>query len=117
MTEYFYKLMATLLLLVLVLTGVGWILAARETSHARVALAAEQDAAARLRGAIATQNQALQQMSQARQEAEARGLAARQLALENGRRFDGALRRIQDARAVSCSDAMPAVNLLLESLL
>ncbi|MET3135276.1 hypothetical protein AAKU55_005584 [Oxalobacteraceae bacterium GrIS 1.11] len=95
-------------------TSAGWWLAARDRDQARAGLNMERAVSAGLRAGIREQNAAVSALSAAKEAADARGLLAKQLAAANGRRFDGALARIKDAKATTCADAMPAVNLLLE---
>ena len=120
MTEYFYKLLSIALAVALACvggaTGSGWWLAARDRDQAQAGLIAEQAVSAGLRAGIREQNAAVSALSAAKEAADARGLLAGQLAEANGRRFDGALARIKDAKATTCADAMPAVNLLLKGL-
>ncbi|MET3132221.1 hypothetical protein AAKU55_002491 [Oxalobacteraceae bacterium GrIS 1.11] len=97
-------------------TGAGWWLAARDRDQARAELNRERDVNAGLRAGMREQNAAVSALSAAKEAADARGLLAGQLAAANGRRFDGALARIKDAKATTCADAMPAVNLLLKGL-
>ena len=69
-----------------------------------------------LRAGVDAQNKAILAQANLAREAEARGLAAQQLAAANGRRFDGALEKLASARATTCDEAMPAVNQLLKDL-
>jgi hypothetical protein len=105
-----------LLLIAGVGLGGGWWLAARDRDVARVDLTAEQGTNAALRAGINTQNTAIIALGNEKLKAEARGLAAQQLAAANRRRYDGALAKLADARATTCAEAMPAVNQLLKDI-
>jgi len=115
-----WKVGAILLACLLLITGAGlgggWWLAARDRDKAEVALRTELGVSTELRAGINTQNAAIIALGNEKLKAEARGLAAQQLAAANGRRFDGALAKLAGARATTCAEAMPAVNQLLESV-
>ncbi|MES2262075.1 MAG: hypothetical protein V4724_26440 [Pseudomonadota bacterium] len=111
-----WKAAAIVLLAALLLTGAGWALAAHDRDVARVDLGAERTRNDELRTSIREQNRAVETMGTAKALAEARGQAAQQAAAATGKRFDGALQRLVGARATTCAEAMPAVNLLLESV-
>lgn len=96
--------------------GVGWWLAAVDRDQARSALVTTQRENAELRGSLRTQNSAIEAMQRATALADDRGRAAWQVAEAAGRRYDSALAKIGQSRAVTCTEAMPAVNSLLESL-
>lgn len=96
--------------------GALWWSATSARDQAVTELKAEQGVSAELRAGVVAQNTAILAQARLAREAEARGLAAQQLAAANGRRFDGALQRIAGARATTCAEAMPAVNQLLESV-
>ena len=66
--------------------------------------------------ALRNSNSAIEAMQRATALADDRGRAAQQVAEAAGRRYDSALAKIGQARAVTCAEAMPAVNSLLESL-
>lgn len=114
-----WKIIAVVLLAALLVvgawTGGGWYLAARDRDAARVDLAAERSANAELRGAIKVQNDAVEAAGDAKLLAEARGQAAQQQAAAAGRRFDAALAKVAGARATTCDEAMPTVDLILEA--
>lgn len=116
MTGYFYKLLSIALLAALAGAGGAWWLAAHDRDQARADLTAEQSVSEPLRIGIREQNRAVEVLAKAKAAADARGALAQQLAAANGRRFDGALAKIVGARATTCTDAMPAVNLLLEGI-
>ena len=109
---------ALLLALVLVgtVTGAGWWLAARDRDAARAELVAERALSAQYRDAIAEQNRAVQALADQKTAAEARGLAAQQIAAANGRRFDLVLAQTRAVRATTCTEAMPVVNAALEAV-
>lgn len=65
---------------------------------------------------VADQNRAIQAWYRASEDAKARGQAAQQQATINGQRFDAALQQMVGAKATTCADAMPYVNLLLEKV-
>ncbi|QYF95754.1 hypothetical protein KY495_11700 [Massilia sp. PAMC28688] len=115
-----WKLAAVVLLIVLVLTAAGmgyhWHLAARDRDAARVELVAERAKSASLAAAITRQNEAIDALASEKAQADARGQAALQLAAANGKRFDQALARTRAAKATTCTEAMPAVNDVLESI-
>lgn len=96
--------------------GYNWHMAARERDEARVELTAERAISTQYQLAIREQNRAVEALAKQKSEAEARGQAAQQIAAANGRRFDGALQRIKDAKATTCDEAMPAVNAILEAI-
>ncbi|MFS2007981.1 hypothetical protein ACEN9F_30675 [Duganella sp. CT11-25] len=115
-----WKVGAIVLAILLLVTGgglgFGWWLAAHDRDVARADLKTEQGVSAALRAGINTQNAAIITLGQEKLEAEKRGLAAQQLAAANGRRFDGALAKLEGARAITCAEAMPAVNQLLKDI-
>ncbi|UOD30692.1 hypothetical protein INH39_02800 [Massilia violaceinigra] len=114
-----WKIIAVIMLAALLVVGAwaggSWYLAARDRDAARVDLAAERSANAELRGAIQTQNAAVEAAGTAKLVAEARGQAAQQQAAAAAKRFDAALAKVAGARATTCDEAMPVVNLILES--
>lgn len=116
MTEYFYKLLSIALLVLLLAIGAGWGLAAHDRDQAKANLSTERDVSDQLRGSIREQNLGIEALAAAKSAADARGVLAQQLAVANGKRFDGALARIAGAKATTCAEAMPAVNQLLESM-
>lgn len=120
MIAAWWRLLAILLAVLLVVMGVGagtgWWLAAAARDKAQVDLVEERGVSAQLRAGIDDQNLAITALGQQRLEAEARGAAARQQAAAAGKRFDTALQRMDGARVVSCADAMPFVNQLLEDV-
>ncbi len=120
MTAVLWRAVAIGLLAVLLATsaglGGGWWLAAHDRDSARAALATERVVSAELKASIAIQNSAVSAMQAATAQADARGQAAQQLAAAAGRRYDAALVKLGLTRAVTCADAMPAVNQLLESI-
>ena len=112
---------ATIVLAVLLLAGGGaggalWWSAAAARDDALAKLEAERGVSAELRAGVVAQNAAILAQATLAREAEARGLAAQQLAAANGRRFDGALQQLAGARATTCDEAMPAVDQLLKDL-
>ena len=115
-----WKVGAIVLAILLLVTagglGGGWWLAAHDRDVARADLKAEQGVSAELRASITIQNTAVEAMQLATAQADERGRAAQQLAAANGRRFDGALAKLADARATTCGEAMPAVNQLLKDI-
>lgn len=96
--------------------GFEWWLAAHDRDVARVDLKAEQGVSAELRASISIQNSAVDAMQRATAQADERGRAAQQLAAVNGRRFDAALAKLAGQHAMTCGDAMPAVNQLLKDV-
>lgn len=120
LTDQIWKLATGLLaILLLVVVGAGsalWWSALSERDKAQEQLAATQRDNAELRGSLRTQNSAIEAMQRATALAEDRGRAAQQIAESAGRRYDSALAKIGGSRAVTCADAMPAVNALLESV-
>jgi hypothetical protein len=111
-----WKAGAIVLAGLLVATGGGWWLAAHDRDVAKVDLRTAQGESAVLRASLDIQNTAIGNMQRATAEADARGLAAQKLAAANGKRFDGALAKLADARATTCAEAMPAVNQLLKDI-
>lgn len=110
---------AVLVVLLLVVTsgvGAGWRLAAAARDEALASLTAEQGANATLRASISVQNEVVQSMHRLTVAADARGLAAQALAAANGRRLDGALAKLNGARANTCDEAMPFVDQLLKDV-
>lgn len=120
MTDLIWKPVAICALAGMLVVGVagatGWYLAAQERAAARTELAAEVLENEQLTAAVAKQNAAVDALASAKADAEARGAAALQLAAANGKRFDQALARTRAATATTCSEAMPAVNDVLESI-
>lgn len=115
-----WKVGAIVLLVVLVIGGAGggtaWWLATNARDQALADLKAEQGVSTELRAGINTQNTAITNLGREKLAAEARGLAAQQLAAAAGKRFDAALQRMDGARVTTCADAMPFVNKLLEDV-
>ena len=109
-------ILAVLLLVTASGLGFGWWLAAYDRDVARGDLKAEQGVSAQLRAGIDTQNLRLVQLGQEKLAAAAHGVAAQQLAVVNGKRFDGALAKLAGAHAATCAEAMPAVNQLLKDV-
>ncbi|NHZ35350.1 hypothetical protein F0185_17420 [Massilia sp. CCM 8692] len=114
-----WKVAAVILLAALLVVGAwsggGWYLAARDRDAARVELAAERAKSAACAAAVERQNAAVTALADATREAGVRGQAAQQQAVAAGKRFDAALARVAGARATTCDEAMPAVNLILEA--
>jgi len=108
--------LAILLLLVITGAGTGWWLAAAARDQALARLVVEQRASAALRASIGVQNEAVESMQRATAQAQARGAAARAEAAAVGRRHDAAQAQLAGARAITCDEAMPYVNQLLESV-
>lgn len=96
--------------------GTGWWLAATARDRAVEDLEKERQVSAELRIGIGTQNAAIGVLGQQRLEAEERGRIAQVGAAAAGRRYDAALQRMDGARTISCTDAMPFVNKLLEDM-
>lgn len=115
-----WKVAAIALAGLLVIGGAAGGIALWLTSSARdkalVDLKVEQLLTAELRAGVTSQNTAIMKLGADKLAAEARGAAAQQLAAANGKRFDGALAKLADARATTCDEAMPAVNQLLKDL-
>lgn len=109
---------ALLALQLVVAGGMGfeWWSAAHDRDAARADLGTERTRADALQAGIREQNRAMEVLTKAKADADARGATAQQLAAANGRRFDGALQQLAGARAATCADAMPYVNQLLESV-
>lgn len=112
---------ATLLLLAIILAGGGaggalWWSAAAARDEALTDLRAEQGINIQLRAGVDAQNTAILAQATLARQAEARGLAAQQVAAANGRRYDQALQQMAGARATTCAEAMPYVNQLLENV-
>jgi hypothetical protein len=120
MTEYFYKLLSIVLLLLLAIVAVGmgyqWRLAAHDREQARSELHDEKGVSEGLRTGIREQNRATEALAKAKALADERGLQAQQLAAASGRRFDQALERERGAKATTCVEAMPVVNRILEAI-
>ncbi|NHZ81817.1 hypothetical protein F2P44_21425 [Massilia sp. CCM 8695] len=108
--------LAAVLLVVLSAGATGWWMIASARDEAVTAMAAERSANAELRAGITVQNGAIEAAGNAKLEADARGQAAQQQAAAAGRRFDAALAKVAGARATTCDEAMPAVNVILESV-
>lgn len=116
MTAALWKGIAIVLLALLLIVGGGWWLASGARDQALVDLHAERGVSEQLRAGIREQNRATEALAKAKEAADARGQAARQLAAANGRRFDGALEQIKNVKATTCAEAMPAVNAILEAI-
>lgn len=108
--------LAAALLLVASATGTGWWLAADARDAVHASLVQEQRVSAQLSNSITEQNLAIDGMAKATLAAQERGVAAQAQAAVKGRKYDAALAQIAGARANTCGEAMPAVNLLLESI-
>lgn len=104
------------MLVVAVAGATGWYLAAREREAARTELVTERLKNEQLTAAVRAQNAAVDALASAKADAEARGQTALQLAAANGKRYDQALARTRAAQATTCTEAMPAVNDVLESI-
>lgn len=115
-----WKLTSAVLLAVLLVTvsagATAWWLAASARDQAQAELRVQHTLVAQLRGALDTQNAAVVAAGEATTLAEQRGEAARQQAAASARRFDQALARVAGVKAATCAEAMPAVNLILESI-
>ncbi|UOD31677.1 hypothetical protein INH39_08345 [Massilia violaceinigra] len=115
-----WKLASAVLLAALLVTvsagATAWWLAASARDQAQAELRAQQTLVTRLRGALDAQNAAVAAAGLATTLAEQRGEAARQQAAASARRFDLALARVAGVKATTCAEAMPAVNLILESI-
>lgn len=96
--------------------GLGWWLAARERDAARAELLVERSLSALYRSALLEQNRAADLLAAQKEQAIERGARARQLAAANGKRYDLALAQAKSATAISCADAMPTVNRILETI-
>lgn len=112
---------ATLVLLAILLVGGGaggalWWSATAARDKALVDLKAVQGENVQLRAGVDDQNRAIQTWYRASEDAKARGQAAQQQASINGQRFDGALQQLAGVNAMTCADAMPYVNQLLEKV-
>lgn len=112
---------ATLVLLAVMLVcggagGALWWTAAAARDQALADLKKEQGINAQLRAGVDVQNTAILAQADRAREAEARGRAAQEAAVANGRRYDQALQLAIGAKATSCADAMPYVNQLLEKV-
>lgn len=109
-------MLAGLLLAVGSVCGTGWWLATAARNRAGEDLEKERRVSAELRVGIGTQNAAIGVLGQQKLDAEERGRVAKAAAVEAGRRYDAALQRLDGARVINCSDAMPFVNKLLEDV-
>lgn len=120
MNALLWKPVAAVLLLVLgmacVACGTGWFLALRERDSALAELDTERDQRAACGAALDQQNSAMVELAEQKAAADLRGQAARQLAAAEGKRFDQALAQVRGAKATTCAEAMPAVNMILESI-
>lgn len=96
--------------------GANWWLAERDLKSSKVELTAERDLSSKYRDAIGEQNRAVDALAAQKAGADERGRAAQQLAAANGRRLDLALAKSADARATTCTEAMPVVNATLEAV-
>ncbi|NIA00886.1 hypothetical protein [Massilia sp. CCM 8734] len=114
-----WQIAAIVLLVVLIVVvsagGTGWWMIASARDQALADLKDEQAASAALRLAIERQNGVVTAAGAAKLEADARGQAAQQQAAVAGRRFDAALAKVAGARATTCDEAMPTVDLILEA--
>lgn len=108
--------LAVLLLVVITGAGTGWWLAAAARDQALASLKEEQGVSAELRASIGVQNSAVKSMHDATVAADKRRRAAQELAAVNGRRLDAAQAKLTGARAITCNEAMPFVNKLLEDV-
>jgi len=120
MTEYFYKVLSIILLVLLLVVGAGlgfeWWLAAHDRDQAKTDLKAEQGVTAGLRVAIGTQNKAVEDLGKAKAAADVKRVAAEKVAAVAGKKYDQALANMKPIKAVTCADAMPAVNQLLKDI-
>ena len=114
-----WKIAAVVLLALLIVVvsagGTGWWMIGSARDQALADLRAEQAITTQLRGAIQAQNAAVEAAGAAKLVAEARGQTAQQQAAAAGRRFDAALAKVAGARATTCDEAMPTVDLILEA--
>jgi hypothetical protein len=115
-----WKVGAIVLAVLLVVTGgglgFGWWLAAHDRDVARTDLKTEQGVSAALRTGIDSQNTAILDQAKLARAAEKRGDDARQAAAASGRRYDAALAELTGRNAMTCTEAMPAVNQLLKDI-
>jgi len=109
-------LLAGLLLITAGGMGFEWWEAAHDRELARGELAAERQKSALLSSAIDTQNSAVEALTKAKADAQARGLAAQAQAAIDGKRYDTAAHALASAKATTCDEAMPAVNQLLKDI-
>jgi predicted O-methyltransferase YrrM len=115
-----WKVAAIALAGLLVVGGAAGGTALWMTNSARDKALADLDASrllvVELRAGVVAQNKAILAQANLAREAEARGKAAQQLAAASAKRFDGALAKLEGARATTCDEAMPAVNQLLKDI-
>lgn len=114
-----WKIAAIVLLAALIMVlsagGTGWWMISSARDQALADLKDEQAESAQLRSAIEKQNGLVEAAGNAKVEADARGKAAQQQAAAVGKRFDAALAKVAGARATTCDEAMPTVDLILEA--
>lgn len=108
-------MLLAVLIIVLSAGGTGWWMIASARDQALADLAAEQAVSTLLRGAIQAQNAAVEMAGLAKIEADKRGQAAQAQAAAAGRRIDAALAKVAGARATTCDEAMPTVDLIMEA--
>lgn len=108
--------LAGLLVVVGLVGGTALWLKDRALTQAQVDLKAANARADDYQSAIREQNRATEALAKAKIEADARGAAARAQAVEQGKRYDGAMQQMASARAATCADAMPFVNKLWEDV-
>lgn len=120
MTEYFYKLLSIVLLVLLLIVtavmGYEWHMAAHDRDKAEADFKAERDISRQLRSAIDEQNILISGLGKDKDKAEAKGAQARALAVANSRLLDAALDQVKDAKASTCTEAMPVVNTILKGI-
>jgi len=120
MSVIMWKGIALVLAVLLLAAGAGggfeWWTAAHDRDLARTDLKAERETTSLLRSAVDSQNAAADALAAAKKLAEQKGAAAQALADANGKRYAAAAAALAQAKAVTCDDAMPAIDKLLESV-
>lgn len=111
-----WKIVAVASLLLAASAAGSWWLTAHDRDLARQQLNAEQAKSAALTAAIETQNIMIGRLAGAKADADARRLSAERAAAVAGKPYTAAHAALANARAITCDEAMPAVNKLLESV-
>ena len=116
LTGLAWKIATGLLLASLVSATGCWWLATHDRDKARAELIEQKTANDQLRDSIREQNRAVEALGAAKQAADSRRALAQRLVVASGKKLAAAGAALAAARATTCTEAMPAVDKLLENV-
>lgn len=116
LTGKLWQAVSAALVVALIVLGVNHFMLSHELTKTAQSLKDEQTLNAELRASIKEQNAAIDKLTLMKEEADKRAKLAQELAQINGKRFDAALSKIQNPKAVTCQEAMPIVSQTLKEL-